>query len=764
MTKQKGPGSKKKKFKRFVKASLLFSLRALLFVVMLLLVVVLIGWVSIVRLFNAQHVSEVVAAELQKRLDRPVSIDTLDLKFINTLELQGLRVLDIEGEPGEPLLSADLVTVRFRLLPLLQQELIVDEIVLHAPRFNVVRNKEGAYNLPPVKAAETSVYSNEKTGRKLTVTIEDWTIQDGVLSYKDLTTGVAHAMYGLNMHFEQLRFNALSRFTLDMILRNEWENGISDMEIRGAGQVNFADFDWTKFAIRNLQAQLFLFQKPIELTLDLDNLRTPFFNAKVKVPAFENKNLSIFGLDKSSFSAPVSTVTARGVLSNNYRLVKVNQLSLSAGDVKLDGKGKIDFTEPAYRVELDVSSALFDLAGKSKYYKPLERYKLSGKVSVRAKMERSNGQYTLPLLSVNAQEVSGDIYGFLVEKVTGEFQAKDNFADLFAATSSGQVTVRNTVFDKLDLSATWRKGNLYAHIASCEVNKVPLKLSVTVNNLKSSRRRVRTAMHWKYFNPLDFINTVEDFVAIISPLTGDAGSSSAPAQGDLAWLRNFRSHLPNFMSNFGGNLSADTFESPVLSGNKFNAEFELTGLRAGMKHLTGQVETRLEGGVIHQMEKWAEEQQALNITFQPFIIMHRMERAGSFKVGKVLKDVAFTDMAVSATFDNGRMDVNNAYTVGPSISATVSGWVDWVKENFDIIVWTMFSNPSRSGALAENLTDESGNPALAFRISSSMRKPKVEMQRAKKAGAEIRAAQEKGLETTFQAATDFYKGDFHAKK
>ena len=76
----------------------------------------------------------------------------------------------------------------------------------------------------------------------------------------------------------------------------------------------------------------------------------------------------------------------------------------------------------------------------------------------------------------------------------------------------------------------------------------------------------------------------------------------------------------------------------------------------------------------------------------------------------------------------------------------------------------MFSNTSRSGALAENLTDESGNPALAFRISSSMLKPKLEMLRAKKTGETIRTAQEKGLTTDFKAGKDFYKGDYHAKK
>ena len=94
----------------------------------------------------------------------------------------------------------------------------------------------------------------------------------------------------------------------------------------------------------------------------------------------------------------------------------------------------------------------------------------------------------------------------------------------------------------------------------------------------------------------------------------------------------------------------------------------------------------------------------------------------------------------------------------------MSGWTDWVSENFDIIIGTMFSNTSRSGALAENLTDESGNPALSFRVSSSMLKPKLEMLRAKKTGETIRAAQTKGLQTDFKTGQEFIQGDFNAKK
>lgn len=750
---------------RFFKACFVLSLRTVLFTVMLLLLIAAGLWLLFLKTFNAQHISELITEEIQKRLDRPVIITSLDLKFINAIELKGFSVLDTEGNPGHALLSADTVTLQFKLLPLLEQQLVIDEVSLHSPRFNVVRQADGTYNMPQVRSPkEKSVYTSELTGRKLTVSVEDWSVHNGVLSYKDLGSGVSHAIYGLNLHFEQLRFNELSRFRAEMILRNKWGDNISDMEIKGAGHVNFADFNWNDFALRSLRAQVFLFQKPVDLLIDLDNLRTPYFNIKAEIPAFSSKDLSLFHAENLNFSLPKTEVAAQGMLDNGYRLLKLSQVTLSADDVKTTLSGNLDFAQKPFTADLQASTNFFNLSGKETYYKDIGQYKLTGQASLAAHLLRNNGKYELPLFTAQAKNVSGLFYGFKAAQVSGEFQAKQNFADLYARTTDGKVTVHKSVFDKLNLSASWRKGNLYAYIASTELNDVPFKMSLSVNNLKSARRKIRTSIYWKDLDPLAFIDTVKDFVTVITPLLKKGAKFKEPVDGPLAWMRNFRDRLPKFMPNFAGNLTADTFSTQVLSGNRFSAEFDFTGMRAGAKNLSGPLEMRLEGGVIHQMEKLAEEQQALNITFQPFILMHRMERAGSFKVGQVLKDVPFNDMALSVDFNKGNMQIKNAYTVGPTISAAVSGWTDWVNENFDIIIWTMFNNTSRSGALAENLTDESGNPALAFRVSSSMLKPKLEMMRAKKTGQTIRAAQEQGLSTSFKAAQEFIQGDFHAKK
>lgn len=748
---------------RFSKRIFVHTLQTVLFAVMLIFCLMAVVWILFLKTFNAQHISEEITRYLQQRLNRPVVISSLNLKFLNTVELKGFSVMDTAVAHGEALLSAESVTIRFQVLPLLEQRLVVDEVTLNRPRINIVRGEDGHYNVPEVQPSrKASVYTSQITGKKFTVSVDDWTIKDGVLSYRDLASKITHAVYGLNVHFEHLRFDDLSRFTVEMVLRNRWGDSISDMEIKGAGHVNFANFNWSEFALRSLKTRVYLFQKPVNMTLDLDNLRTPYFNLKAQVPAFEGRNLSLFQHKLPDFSVPKSTVTVKGILSGAYRKLKLSEAVFSAGDFKVTASGKMDFSAAPFSMDLSASTNLTDLANKSRYYAPLGQYKLTGKGSASTQIVRTEGKLSWPHFTLNLQDAGGDFYGFLTENMTGEVAFTKDFTDVYTRGTCGKLTVDKTVFDKLDLSGCYRKGNAYLNVAQANLDGVPMKLSVAINNIKSARRKIRMSLYLKHFEPMKFIDTVQDFVNVIARITQT--KFRVPRNGDLAWLRNFRDRLPQFMPNFAGNMYADTFSSEVVSGNHFNLEFNFTGLLPGLKKLNGTLEASLQEGIVHQMEKLADEQYALNVTFQPFIIMHRMERSGSFKVGQVLKDVPFTDMAVSGDFENGRMDIFNAYTQGPSISAAVSGWVNWAVENFDIIIWTMFNNTSRSGALAENLTDESGNPALAFNVSQSMLKPKLEMLRAKKTGAAIRSAKEKGLRTDFKTNQDFIKGDFHAKK
>ena len=150
MSKEEKKISWLKKLYHALKAAFLMGLRLVLLFSMLLLLLFAAAWLFFVKTYTSQHLSEIIAKELQKRLQRPVAIAEVDVKFINMLELKGFRVLDTEGIPGQDLLSADSVTVRLKLLPLLDQQLVIDEVSLHAPRFNIIRRADGVYNIPPL--------------------------------------------------------------------------------------------------------------------------------------------------------------------------------------------------------------------------------------------------------------------------------------------------------------------------------------------------------------------------------------------------------------------------------------------------------------------------------------------------------------------------------------------------------------------------------------------------------------------------------------
>jgi len=752
--------------RRFAGRTFLFGLRLGLFLVMSVFLVGGVLWLGINKIFNAPQISQGITYQLQRVFNRPVVISSLDLKFLNTVELKGFAILDDQVQPGMPVVSAESVLVRYQLFPLLMHQLVIDEITLKQPRFEIIRSEEGRYNMPPIHIpqAEQTTYVNEKTGQQWQIHIADWKILNGVISYTDRKNGVSHAVYGLNIYFNNLHFNEFSPFHVETVLRNRWGDHISDLEIRGSGEINFADFDWKQFALRNFKTQVALSRKPVQLVLQVTNLLTPSFSVQADVPSLKTEDLSVFEKHLPAFQIPQATLNIRGNLDDSYTRLTLEEALLKAKNVDVTASGVLDFSAAPFTLDLQAKTGWTDLAQLAVYYPALARFDLKGQGIVSASVARQQGKYTLPLLEINAKKAWGSFWGFEAEEISGQFIAKQNFSDLYAQTTTGRVQVANSTFDQLKLSASYRKGNVYAYIASGLLNSVPLKMRLSIDNIKKDSRTIDTAIYLKEFNPMSFIGTVQDFVDVILAISQPASESTPMQTGPLSWMRNFRDRLPTFMPNFSGTLYADTFSSSVLSGEGFHAEFALTGMLPGGANLDGTIDMKLDKGVIHQMEKVAEEQEALNVTYTPFIMLHRMESSGSFKVGEVLKDVAVSEMAASVDFKKGTMIINNAFTQGPVISAAVSGWVDWVRETFELVIWTMITPSSRRGILAENLTDENGNPALAFKVSSSMLKPKLEMLRAKKTNTQIQTAVKRGLRTEFKKSETFIKGEFHAKK
>ena len=427
-----------RKTKRYTKASCLTVWRLVLFTLMLLLLLFCTAWIFFLRAFNAQHISEVITTQLQKQLNRPVKISSLEFKFVNTLELKGFYILDTEGDPGQALVSADSVTLRFALIPLLEQKLVIHEVSFNSPRFNLVRSENGFYNIPHIRMSrsEPSTYTSA-SGRKFEVSVEDWNVRNGIFNFKDQKSGASHSLYGFNAHFDNLHFNELSHFNLSMILRNQWQGNISELEINMDGQVNFADLNWSNFALHDVRTQISLFSEPVEIILNLSNLRKPSFSLDLSAPAFKAENLSQFGIQNMDFEVPASKFQVQGNLSDGYSKLEIPHLTATIGDINITGNGRADFASAPFTMHLNFDTDWFSLEGKERLLPLLADYHLSGKGRVAGTLTHQQGLFTWPSLTAQAKNVTGNFYGFQTRALNAEFQAKNNFDDLYGRTSGG---------------------------------------------------------------------------------------------------------------------------------------------------------------------------------------------------------------------------------------------------------------------------------------------------------------------------------------
>ncbi|MGB2579970.1 hypothetical protein AAIR98_001889 [Elusimicrobium simillimum] len=748
-----------------IKICLGLAIKTLTFFMLLMVVLSALSWFLFIKYFNAQQVSELLAVELQKVVGRPVAVGAVELQFFNFAKIDNVVVFDEEITSGAPILEAGEVLLQYDLLPLLKKHIHIESVVLKNPRFVITKSPEGNFNVPQIKVAAPTVsapaaQAQDFASRPITFKIDDWEIDNGTFVFRDMATNHTQSIYSVNMKFTDLDLNKRSRFETDFTVRNSFGNTMTEVLVKAGGHVNFANFNWQKFNLRNTDISLSFFKKPVTINMDMDNLKNPFISLTMNIPALNDEDLSLFLTKPMGINFPAAKVSANTSLKNGYQQFAVTKLSWAGADIKATASANLQFEkDKPVKGDFTVKTDYFNLADKHNIYGEIKQYNLTGQASVNMKADFAEGKFNIPNLEVQLKEAAGKAGklngGFNIGAVTGTAYAKDNFAVLGAKTTTGTLKIGKQTFTEVAGTCEYKKNTLNGFVTHAKINNVPMKLAVDIFNFKSDvRRRITTKLYMQEIDIMPFYEVIEDFVyAIAKP---SKTKFSAKYEGDdLGWLHMFKDGIPNFMRNFKGFITADYFKSTVLSGRDLLVEFDLTGLLPGLGKLDGKLDAQLENGTIYQLEKKAEQEKALGIVFQPFIVMHRMEKAGSFKINQALKDVNYKKILLSTDFKNGKMDILNVYSDGGTLGVAAKGNVDWAQEKMDATIWTIFRNTSRSGALAENLTDASGAPALSFRVHDRMSSPKVEMLRPRTSGAEIKSSIEKGIRTDFSDAKKF---------
>ena len=131
-----------------------------------------------------ERVKNTVIPLAQKALHRPVRMGDIKVSIFSGIIIDKVEIREKDGE--EMFLTANLVKLRYQFWPLLKKRIVVDEIMIDAPRIRIVRMPDGSFNYSDIMAKEKTA-PEEKSEKKgdINLLVTSVEVSNGELLFED---------------------------------------------------------------------------------------------------------------------------------------------------------------------------------------------------------------------------------------------------------------------------------------------------------------------------------------------------------------------------------------------------------------------------------------------------------------------------------------------------------------------------------------------------------------------------------------------------
>lgn len=185
------------------------------------------------KLLHLDSYKDQILTELQKSLNRTVTYDkgTISHGFTPSFTFSGVVVLEKDGAAN--FVTADRLTFRIALLPLLEKRVEIKEMVLDRPVISVARDKSGVFNIGDLL---------EKNKEAVPLRIKGIRVKNGSVRFIDLAAapeGVEIALADTDLSLSQLVRGRSCDFKLATTVVEAGERGIVTL----TGTAKLADRD-----------------------------------------------------------------------------------------------------------------------------------------------------------------------------------------------------------------------------------------------------------------------------------------------------------------------------------------------------------------------------------------------------------------------------------------------------------------------------------------------------------------------------------------
>ncbi len=203
--------------------------KKLFILIALLLCLILAGALTVVavkKLHRLDTYKDDILSEMQKSLNREVQYSRGGFSLHYSPSFTFEKVLIREKNPEEPsaFLTADRISLRLALLPLLFNKVVIKEVDLEKPSIRLHRYRDGTFNI-------TDLLTEKKERR---IQVKALYVEKGALTIQDdyvHESPVVHAVYDLDLYLGNLTRGKRGKLNLSAIVKDQ--TGRSELNVKG---------------------------------------------------------------------------------------------------------------------------------------------------------------------------------------------------------------------------------------------------------------------------------------------------------------------------------------------------------------------------------------------------------------------------------------------------------------------------------------------------------------------------------------------------
>ncbi len=685
------------------------------------------GFIVVKTMLNSSNMRAILTDQLQKTFKRSVTFTSAKISLSGKIKLIDLKIFSFENKIRKELITADIVYVSYRILPLLRKNISINKVYLVSPEVHLIKDTNGLWNF-------SEIFGNSKKTNTQLTQIKKAEISGGVIIIKDLENNVQSNLKDVTLAIDNFELFKETPFSFSALLKVKKPYSLQG-RFYCDGIINTKGFNWKKAYIKKMKITSTVLSKSVTTRLSINNLRYPEF--KLDIDAKKIKTKLPFA-KKTNYELNIDHLKANmdAIFSKDNKLT-INSSIVKSEKLTLETTGYVIISTPMPRYDLNLLAKTFPLSELNILFPALPFKKISGKSDIKIAFNNAADKINLKSAFINTHKAA-----FTYRKIKFSnlniktIMNERNKNNKFTLKKGSFVLTKNTV-EELNIES-FMNSKLMTIAFDGKWNKHKTKGLIKIKHPLTQKKSMNLTGYTANLNATKLKDITLEIKHALPPREKNFYSK-------IKWVSNVKNAIPRGFELITGNIKADIVSHEYFKSKDFYLSGKLKNFSGDVKKIRGEIAIKSGAGTFFKVQETSEKDKIYNIVALPVLMMFRMNRMSALKLGSKLKDVDFFSVGGDYSFDSGKIHIKSFYMDGKEFSAYSTGDLDLINETMDLKVYTISNKYYSMGTLPQFLTDDSGKPALAFRLTGKMNNPSFKMLSPKKSGKIIQGAKNKGV-------------------